>query len=108
LVGSRVIFKNLFEKRFFVDGSTLLGLAAFVVCLILAVGLYALDMYKRIDLTLPFGSTIPYTLAMVGAGAFFLAKEGVIGLAGAVASAIFIGAVVKGVKTLRTNPEQRN
>lgn len=51
---------------------------------------------------LPFGSTIPYTLALIGAGAFFLAKEGVLGLATAVAPAIFIGAVVKRLKTLRT------
>lgn len=86
--------------------STTFGLVVFAVSLVLAVLLYVLDMYQRVDMTLPFGTTIPYTIALVGAGVFFLAKEGVVGLAVAVASAIFVGAVVKGMKRLKTNPEQ--
>lgn len=85
-----------------VDLSTSLGLAIFASAMSVAVTLYWIDKQKRIDLSMPFGgSTIPYTIAVIGAGIFAFAREGVIGVASALATAIFFGAIIKGTQRLK-------
>lgn len=61
----------------------------------MAVALYIVDMYERIDLSLPFGPAFPYTVAVIGDGIFFLVESGIIGLRKALAGAIFFSAMVK-------------
>jgi len=67
-----------------------------------AVALYIVDRYERIDLSLPFGPAIPYTIAVVGGGIFFLAESGIVGLMKALAGAIFFAAIVKATQRLNT------
>lgn len=83
-----------------IDLSTALGLTVFVASLSVAVTLYIVDRYERIDLSLPFGPAIPYTIALIGAGIFVFADLGVIGLAQALAASLFLGGVVKYTKRL--------
>lgn len=61
----------------------------------MAVALYIVDMYERIDLSLPFGPAIPYNVAVIGGGIFFLAESGIIGLRKVLAGEIFFTAIVK-------------
>lgn len=86
-----------------VELSTALGLGIFMSALSVAVALYIVDRYERIDLSLPFGPAIPYTIAVVGGGIFFLAESGVIGLMKALAGAIFFAAIVRATKRLNTD-----
>jgi len=86
-----------------VELSTALGLAVFMSALSVAVALYIVDRVERIDLSLPFGPAIPYTIAVIGGGIFFLAESGVIGLMKALAGAIFFAAMVKGTQKLNTD-----
>lgn len=79
-----------------------LGMAVFIFFLLVAIGLYIIDQYRRINLSLPYGRTIPYTLAVVGAGIYFLSSEGVSGLLKGVATAVFVGFVMQGVRELKT------
>ena len=83
-----------------IELSTALGLTVFVSSLAVAVTLYIVDRYERIDLSLPFGPAIPYTIAVIGAGIFVYADMGVIGAAQALAVSIFVGAAVKYTKEL--------
>jgi len=83
-----------------VELSTALGLSIFMSALSVAVALFLVDKYERIDLSLPFGPAIPYTLAVIGAVMFFFAEEGIIGVMKTVASAIAVGFVVKYTKVL--------
>ena len=85
-----------------VELSTALGLGIFMSSLSVAVALYIVDWYEGIDLSLPFGPAIPYTVAVIGGGIFFLAESGLIGLMKALAYAIFFGAIVKATKKLNT------
>lgn len=85
-----------------IELSTALGLSVFMSALSVAVALYIVDSYERIDLSLPFGPAIPYTIAVIGGGIFFLAESGVIGLMKALAGAIFFAAIVKATKKLNT------
>lgn len=80
----------------------LVGLAVFVAALLAAATLYIIDRYKRVDLSLPWGRTIPYSLAVLGAGVYYYSAEGVLGLSKALASAVFIGAVMSVVDELKT------
>jgi hypothetical protein len=89
-----------------VDLSTSLGLAVFSSALTASIVLYSVDSQERINLNLPFGQTIPWTIALVGAGIFAFAEQGVIGIMSTIASAIFIGAIIKATNKLRTNPEE--
>jgi hypothetical protein len=83
-----------------IELSTALGLAVFMSALSVAVALYLVDRYERIDLSLPFGPAIPYTIAVLGAVMFFFAEEGVVGVMKTLASAIAVGFVVKYTKVL--------
>lgn len=83
-----------------IEPSTVFGLSIFASALSVAVALYIVDWYEGINLSLPFGPAIPYAIAVGGAGVFFLAERGMIGLMESVAVAIFVGAVVKYTKTL--------
>jgi len=78
-----------------------IGLLVFAFFLLLAAALYVIDQYKRINLSLPYGRNIPYTLAVIGAGIYFFSTEGVFGLFTALATAIFIGYAMRGVKELK-------
>lgn len=78
-----------------------IGLGIFIFSLLIAIGLYIIDQYKRINLTLPYGKTIPYTLAVIGGGIFFLAIEGIYGLFAGIATAIFVGFVMQHVSELQ-------
>lgn len=78
-----------------IELSTALGLSIFMSALSVAAALYIVDWYEGIDLSLPFGPAIPYTIAVIGAGIFFFAENGVIGVAQALAGSIFLGVVVK-------------
>lgn len=79
-----------------------IGMLIFIVFLLLAAALYVIDQFKRINLSLPFGRTIPYTLAVIGAGIYFFSTEGLFGLFTAIATAIFVGFVMQGVQELKT------
>lgn len=83
-----------------IELSTALGLSIFMSALSVAVALFVVDRYERIDLSLPFGPAIPYTVAVFGAIVFFFAEEGVVGVMKTLASAIAIGFVVKYTKVL--------
>lgn len=83
-----------------IELSTALGLGVFMSSLSVAVALYLVDRYERIDLSLPFGPAIPHTVAVIGGGIFFLAESGLIGLMKALAGAIFFAAMVKGTQKL--------
>jgi len=88
-----------------VELSTAARLGIFMFTSSVAVVLY-MDMYEGIDQPLPFGPAIPYTIAVIGGGIFwifFLAESGVIGLMKALAGAIFFAAVVKATKKLNTD-----
>ena len=94
-----------------VELSTAIRLGIFMFTSFVAVALY-MDPYEGIDPSLPFGSAIPYTIAVIGGGIFyifFLAESGVIGLmkglagAKALAGAIFFAAIVKATKKLNTD-----
>ena len=86
-----------------IELSTALGLSIFMSALSVAVALYVVDRYERIDLSLPFGPAISYSIAVVGAMIFFFAEEGVIGVMRTLASAIAIGFVVKYTKVLNSD-----
>jgi predicted membrane metal-binding protein len=86
-----------------IEVSTALGLSVFMSALSVAAALFLVDRYERIDLSLPFGPAIPYTIAVIGGGIFYLAEFGVIGLMQALAGAIFFAAIVKGTKRLDTD-----
>jgi hypothetical protein len=83
-----------------VELSTAIGLSIFMSALSVAVALYIVDRYERIDLSLPFGPAIPYTVAVIGAVIFFFAEQGVIGVATALAGSIVLGGAVKLTKKL--------
>jgi hypothetical protein len=83
-----------------IEVSTALGLSVFMSALSVAVALFLVDRYERIDLSLPFGPAIPYTIAVFGAMIFFFAEEGIIGVMKTLASAIAIGAVIKYTRAL--------
>ena len=83
-----------------IELSTALGLSIFMSALSVAVALYVVDRYERIDLSLPFGPAIPYSITVVGAMIFFFAEAGVIGVMKTLASAIAIGFVVRYTKVL--------
>lgn len=85
-----------------VELSTALGLSVFMSSLSVAVALYLVNWYEGIDLSLPFGPGIPYTIAVIGAIIFFFAEQGVIGVATALAGSIVLGMAVKLTKKLDT------
>lgn len=86
-----------------VDLSIALGLGIFISALAVAVAGYIVDMYERIDLSLPFGPAIPYAVAVIGGGIFFLAESGIIGLMKALAGVTFSAAMVKATQKLNTD-----
>lgn len=79
-----------------------IGMIIFIFFILLATALYIIDQFKRINLSLPFGRTIPYTLAVLGAGIYFFSTEGLFGLFKGIATAIFVGYVMQGVQELKT------
>lgn len=89
-----------------VDLSTTLGLAIFSSALSASLVLYWVDKQERINLDPPFGQTVPWTIALVGAGIFAFAQQGVIGIMSTLATGIFLGAIIKGTNKLRENPEE--
>jgi hypothetical protein len=90
-----------------VDLSTSLGLAVFSSALTASLVLYWVDTQERINLNLPLGQTVPWTIALVGAGIFAFAEQGIIGIMSTLATGIFLGAIIKGTQKLRTNPEEK-
>jgi len=85
-----------------IDLSTALGLTVFVASLSVAVTLYLVDRVERIDLSLPFGPAIPYSIAVIGAGIFVYADLGVVAIAKALAGLVIFGAFSKGLSKLDT------
>lgn len=84
-----------------VSVSEAVGVSVFASMLAVAVFLYLVDRFERVNLSLPYGRTIPYTLTVIGAAVFFLSTQGVLGLLTALASAIVVGIAVDGVQNLR-------
>lgn len=85
-----------------IEVSTALGLSIFMSSLSVAVALFIVDRYERIDLSLPFGPAIPYTIAVLGAMIFFFADAGIIGVMKTLATAIAVGVVVRYSRKLDT------
>lgn len=77
-----------------------LGLNVFLFSLMSAGFLYWLDRSKRINLEIPYGDSIPYSLAVAGGGILYLSSQGPFGLAEALALALFIGFVTQKVVPL--------
>lgn len=77
-----------------------LGLNIFLFSIGSAFFLYWVDRTERANFSLPFGRSIPYTLAILGGGVMYFASEGPFGLAQAVALALFIGFVMQEVTPL--------
>ena len=87
-----------------IELSTALGLSIFMSALSVAVALYVVDRYERIDLSLPFGPAIPYSIAVVGAMIFFFAQEGFLGVMEALAIALAVGFMVRYSKVALDSP----
>ena len=85
-----------------IEVSTALGLSIFMSSLSVAVALFIVDRYERIDLSLPFGPAIPYTIAVIGAMIFFFADAGIIGVMKTLVTAIAVGVVVRYSRKLDT------
>ena len=85
-----------------VSVSEAVGVSVFLTMLFVAGLLYVIDKFERIDLSLPYGRTIPYALTVIGAAVYFLSTQGVMGLLTAVASAIVVGIAVDVVSEFRT------
>lgn len=87
-----------------VELSTTLGLAIFSSALTASIVLYWVDSKERIDFNTPYGQTLPWTIALVGAGIFAFAEAGIIGVMSTLASAIFFGFINNQAKKLRSSP----
>lgn len=80
-----------------VDITTSLGLSVFIGSLIASGVLIWINQTRRVNLSLPYGFSIPYVVSVAGAGVFMFAWQGVLGVFGALASAISIGFVMQEV-----------
>ncbi len=77
-----------------------LGLNIFIFSLLAAGFLFWIDRTSRTNFSLPFGRSIPYSLAVVGGGILYLSSGGPFGLAKAVALALFVGFVMQEIVPL--------
>lgn len=89
-----------------VELSTTLGLAIFTSAMTASIVLYWVDSKERINFNTPYGQTLPWTVALVGAGIFTFAWQGILGVMGTLAGAIFFGFINQQTKKLRENPEE--
>lgn len=80
-----------------VDIATSLGLSVFIGSLIAFGILVWINETRRVDLSLPYGFSIPYVVAVSGALVFFFAWRGILGVFGALATALVLGFVMQEV-----------
>lgn len=89
-----------------VELSTTLGLAIFSSALTASIVLYWVDKKERIDFNTPYGQTLPWTIALIGAGIFTFAEAGVVGVMATLAGSIFFVFLNRQTSKLRENPEE--
>jgi hypothetical protein len=87
-----------------VELTTTVGLAIFSSALTASIVLYWVDSKDRIDFNTPYGQTLPWTVALIGAGVFTFAEAGIVGVMATLAGAIFFGYINQQTKKLRENP----
>lgn len=82
-----------------------LGLNIFIFSLLSAAFLYWVNSTSRANFSLPFGRSIPYSLAVLGGGVLYFSSGGPFGLAKALALALFVGFVMQEVVPLLKNAD---
>jgi len=71
------------------------GISLFLLSIGAAISLVYINRTRRVDLSLPYGNSLPYVLVLIGAAFLTLGVAGVDGLAITIAAGIFVPFVQK-------------